>query len=50
MAHAHHFRERTIGTQQRVDRLVAHTMRRFFTIILSASAVAFFLCCLGTIR
>lgn len=50
MASAHHRTNRTIGTHQRVDRLVATTMCRFYTIVLSASALACLLCYLGSIR
>jgi hypothetical protein len=50
MAHAHYGTRRTSGTQERIDRMVVTTMRRFFTIILSASSLAVIICYLGTIR
>lgn len=50
MAYAHHPTRKTTGTHQRVDRLVATTMCRFYTIVLSASALASILCYLGSMR
>ena len=50
MASTHHHMRRTIDTQLRVDRLVRATMRRFYTIVVSAAGLGFILCCLGAIR
>ena len=51
MARTHyHPNRRTIGAHQRVDQLVAITMRRFYTIVLSAWAMAVVLCYLGSNR
>jgi ribosomal protein L28 len=50
MARAHNNTRRTIGTQERIDRMVSDTLRRFFTIVLSASGLVFIICYLGSIR
>jgi hypothetical protein len=50
MAHEQHRIQPTHGTQERIDRLVASTMRRFITIVISASSLAVIVCCLGAIR
>ena len=50
MAHEQDNIHPTHGTQERIAHLIATTMRRFFTIVLSASCLAVIICYMGTIR
>jgi len=50
MTHAHQHTPQTIRTHQRIDRMMADTVRRFITVALSASGLTVIICCLNSLR